>query len=152
MTKVIILEGWCVGFRPLDHAELKRKWELAVSLVEQGCYRGRLGYNKLEDVEFINDALKAYEQLTNQFDAIIHIDAEETMYVYAWRMEQEEALRKSKGSGMTDEQVVDFVNGYYPAYELFADKLRQGSSVRGRKAQLRIVIGRDRRMKQVVLI
>lgn len=38
-------------------------------------------------------------------------DAEDTQYVYAWRLEQEAALRASKGTGMTDEQVVKFVNG-----------------------------------------
>ena len=152
MIKVVIFEGWCVGFRPLDSIELKRRWDVAVALVEQGDYRGRLGYTRLEDIEFINNALKAHEQLTDQLDALIHIDAEETMYVYAWRLEQEEALRKSKGSGMTEEQVINFVDGYYPAYELFADKLRQGSLVGGQKAQLRIVIGQDRRKKQVVLI
>lgn len=38
-------------------------------------------------------------------------DAEDTLYVYAWRLEQEAALREAKGSGMTDDQVVNFVNG-----------------------------------------
>lgn len=38
-------------------------------------------------------------------------DAEDTQYVYAWRLEQEAALRATKGTGMTDERVVKFVNG-----------------------------------------
>lgn len=38
-------------------------------------------------------------------------DAEKTEYVYEWRLEQESALRVAKGSGMTDEQVVKFVDG-----------------------------------------
>ena len=37
-------------------------------------------------------------------------DAENVQYVYAWRLEQEAGLRKAKGSGMTDDQVVEFVN------------------------------------------
>lgn len=112
-------------------------------------YRGRLGYTKLEDIEFINDALKSYDRLTDQFHALIHMDAEDAMYVYQWRLEQEVALRKSKGNGMTEEQVMQFVNGYYPAYELFTEKIRTGSADRGWKAQLRLVIGQDRRLKQV---
>ena len=151
-TRVVIFEGWCVGFRPLDRVELKRKWGAAVGLAKRGGYHGRLGYTRLEDIEFINDSLKAYEQLTNQLDALIHIDAEETMYVYQWRLEQEAALRESKGTGMTDEQVLKFVNCYYPAYELFADKLREGSLEGDQKAQLRIIIGRDRSKKQVMLV
>lgn len=61
---VVILEGWCVGFRPLSREEIKSKWEDAVRAKEQGDYKGRLGYNRLEDVEFINDALKEYDELT----------------------------------------------------------------------------------------
>jgi len=38
-------------------------------------------------------------------------DAENTQYVYDWRLQQESAMRASKGTGMTDEQVVNFVNG-----------------------------------------
>ena len=31
--------------------------------------------------------------------------------MYGWRQEQEAALRTAKGTGMTDEQVIKFVNG-----------------------------------------
>ena len=152
VIRIAILEGWCVGFRPLTSVELRQKWDSAVAQKHQGGYQGRLGYTRFEDVNFVNDALKSYDQLTNQLDALIHIDAEDTSCVYQWRLEQEVALRKSKGKGMTDDQVVDFVNGYYPAYELFTDKLRAGSSYRGGKVQLRLVIGQDRRLKQVFYI
>lgn len=150
--KVVILEGWCVGFRALDSAELRCKWDAAVTNKERGEHQGRLGTNRFEDVEFINNALKSYDQLTDQFEALIHVDAEDNTYVYQWRMEQEAALRQSKGSGMTDDQVIDFVNRYYPAYELFVDKLRTGLANGGQKKQLRLVIGRDRRLKQILLV
>ena len=38
-------------------------------------------------------------------------DAEDTKFAYEWRLQQEAALRASKGVGMTDEQVINFVNG-----------------------------------------
>lgn len=38
-------------------------------------------------------------------------DAEDTHYVYDWRLEQESRMREAKGKGMTDAQVIDFVNG-----------------------------------------
>lgn len=47
----------------------------------------------------------------SMLDAFVHIDAEQTTYVYDWRLQQEAALRASKGTGMTDEQVIHFVNG-----------------------------------------
>ena len=49
--------------------------------------------------------------LNRMFDAFIQLDVEDTMYVYAWRLEQEAALREAKGMGMTDEQVEAFVDG-----------------------------------------
>ena len=109
-TEVVIFEGWCVGFRPLPREQLVREWECAVGEREKGGYVGRLGWNKLADVDFVNEALRKYDQLTDQLDALIHLDAEDPMYVYEWRSQSERKLREVKGSGMTDEQVVDFVD------------------------------------------
>ncbi|KAL1876789.1 hypothetical protein Plec18167_005198 [Paecilomyces lecythidis] len=62
--KVVIFEGWCVGFRPWDDVTLKEKWEAAVLQKDTGNYDGRLGHVKLEDVKTVNDALKRYDILT----------------------------------------------------------------------------------------
>ena len=113
-TEVVIFEGWCVGFRALSKEKLVREWEGAVEEREKGGYLGRLGWNKFEDVEFVNEALRRYDQLTNQLDALIHLDAEDPMFVYEWRSQSERNLRETKGSGMTDEQVTDFVSGCMP--------------------------------------
>jgi D-glycerate 3-kinase len=107
-------------------------------------------------------------------------DAEDTQYVYGWRLEQEAALRVRRGAGMTNEQVIEFVDGCmctnallyyhgerkleqglllpsfltskatdYPAYELFSDALRRGLfEDEGR--QLRLIVGKDRRVKYIV--
>lgn len=40
-----------------------------------------------------------------------HSDAEDTHYVYDWRLEQEAKMREAKGRGMSDAQVIEFVNG-----------------------------------------
>lgn len=146
------LRGWCVGFRPLSKQELRRKWQDAVKQQETGGYQGRLGSNRFEDVEFINGALSEYNPLTDQLDAMIHLDAQDPQYVYNWRLQQEAHLREMKGSGMTEEQVIHFVNGYYPAYELFTDTLRAGTFGEEKGRQLRLVIGKDRRVIEVVRI
>ncbi|EEH04523.1 conserved hypothetical protein [Histoplasma capsulatum G186AR] len=119
-VKVVIFEGWCVGFRALPEAELRRVWEDAVQLCVRDPvgYKGRLGYVKFEDVKMINDALRAYDAFTD--------DAEDTHLVYDWRQEQERTLLSTKGAGMTVEQVNKFVDGYYPSYELFVPNLRKG--------------------------
>jgi len=152
ITKIVILEGWCVGFRAVASADLESKWASAVKQREQGMYHGRLGYTKRTDVEFVNEALKDYDKLTNQLDAFIHLDAADPLFVYQWREQQEKALREAKGSGMTFEQVERFVDGYFPAYELFTDRLRAGALEGTRGKQLRLVIGKDRQIKNVITL
>lgn len=63
-VKVVIFEGWCVGFRAWDDETLRRKWEAAVNQRESGQYTGRLGCVRLEDVKAVNDALRGYDILT----------------------------------------------------------------------------------------
>ncbi|OQD73567.1 hypothetical protein PENDEC_c014G03420 [Penicillium decumbens] len=161
-VKVVIFEGWCVGFRALDEKTLREKWEAAVRQKESGNYQGRLGHVKFEDVHTVNDALKRYDVLTDKLDALIHIDAQDLRFVYEWRQEQERGLRATKGTGMTEEQVNHFVDGYFPSYELFTDTLREGvfkpsphhpstaSDWQGR--QLRLVVDRNRRVQDVIRI
>ena len=63
--RVVILEGWCVGFRSLEVVDVRRLWERAARQVESAdeAYRGRLGYQRLGNVLVINEALKEYERV-----------------------------------------------------------------------------------------
>ena len=65
-VKVVIFEGWCVGFRAWDEEVLRGKWEEAVRRREQdgGSYKGRLGFVEFEDVKTVNDALRGYDLIT----------------------------------------------------------------------------------------
>lgn len=140
-VRVVIFEGWSVGFRALSDTEVAAKHAAPGTVT--------LCKHRLEDLLFVNARLREYDVMTDCFDAFIHIDAEETGFVYDWRLQQEEALRRDKGAGMSDEQVVKFVDGYYPAYELYTDELRQGV-LRGKEGrQLRLVVGKDRKVKYV---
>lgn len=150
-AQVIIFEGWCVGFRALSEAEVEHKQNSAAGKASKTP--STLAKHRLEDLLFVNEKLRGYDIMTNCFDAFIHIDAEETGYVYDWRLQQEAALRRDKGTGMTDKQVVKFVGGYYPAYELFTDSLREGVFGNGEKGrQLRLIVGKDRVVKEVIEI
>ncbi|KAK7700743.1 hypothetical protein SLS57_011995 [Botryosphaeria dothidea] len=149
-VEVVVFEGWCVGFRALSDAELVAKWEDAKAQAAKGDgYDGQLARHELESLKFVNDKLREYDALTDMLDAFVHIDAEKTTYVYDWRLQQEAALRTAKGTGMTDEQVINFVNDYYPAYELYTDTLRAGIFKGEKGRQLRLVVGKDRRVKSV---
>jgi D-glycerate 3-kinase len=111
--------------------------------------------HKLEHLLHVNDKLAEYNALTGLFDIFIHVDSENTEYVYAWRAEQEEhmrALKQDPSAGMTPEQVARFVDGYYPAYELYTDGLRAGLLADQPGCQLRMIVGRDRKVKEVLRI
>ncbi|KAL4875447.1 P-loop containing nucleoside triphosphate hydrolase protein [Aspergillus karnatakaensis] len=162
---VVIFEGWSVGFRAWDEDVLRAKWEAAVQEKEKGGYRGRLGHVKFEDIKTVNDALRRYDVLTNQLDALIHIDAQDNHFVYDWRQEQERTLRALKGIGMTEEQVNHFVDGYYPSYELYSETLRAGAfkpvphsatasapPTGWEGKQLRLIVDKNRRVQEVVNI
>ncbi|CCE33778.1 uncharacterized protein CPUR_07704 [Claviceps purpurea 20.1] len=141
--QVIIFEGWSVGFRSLDEEEVRARWEAPSRT---------LRHHQLEHLLFVNDKLRGYDAVTDLLDAFIHIDSEHLDYVYAWRQEQEESLRRARGdpsAGMTPEQVVRFVDGYFPAYELYTAALRKGILKDKPGRQLRMIVGRDRKVKQV---
>ena len=56
-------------------------------------------------------------------------------------------MRRERGTGMSEEMVKKFVDGYFPAYELFYEGVRQGvfkGDERKKGRQLRMVVGRDR--------
>ncbi|CAP91662.1 Pc13g05930 [Penicillium rubens Wisconsin 54-1255] len=142
-VKVVIFEGWCVGFRAWDDQTLRAKWEAALDAL---IHMYELFYH-----------LTYFLSLTN------FSDAENPRFVYEWRQEQERTLRAAKGVGMTEEQVNHFVDGYYPSYELFTETLREGafkptphnpsaSNPDWQGRQLRLVINRDRRVQKVVRI
>lgn len=150
-VQVVVVEGWCVGFRALAAAQLRRRWEAAAAAADAASTLWRYPLDALLSV---NERLAEYDVLTDRFDAFIHVDAEDTAHAFAWRLEQEAALRREKGAGMTDEQVVRFVESYCPSYELYTDALRRGvvkgGDAKGR--QLRLVVRKDRTVKEVIQI
>jgi len=143
-VQVVILEGWCVGFRAADPREVETKWRAPGSRT--------LHRHTLEHLLFVNERLRGYDAVTDLLDAFVHVDAEDTEYVYGWRLQQEAALRRERGAGMTDEQVVKFVDAYYPAYELFSDGVRRGIFPDRPGCQLRLVVGKDRSVIDKIII
>lgn len=61
---MVIFEGWCVGFRALKAECLQRSWHEAMINRAGGGYIGRLGWNRFEDIDFVNNALKGYDAIT----------------------------------------------------------------------------------------
>ena len=58
-------------------------------------------------------------------DYLVHLDTDDLMNVYRWRLEQGHALHKNKNRGTTSEECISFVECYMPAYEPYLDSLRR---------------------------
>jgi D-glycerate 3-kinase len=65
-VEVVIFEGWCVGFRSLSPKIVEEKWNQSREEGSKvaGQVESRLAQQTLENVQFINDALQQYDELT----------------------------------------------------------------------------------------
>ncbi|KAL0939954.1 d-glycerate 3-kinase [Colletotrichum truncatum] len=157
--EVLIFEGWCLGFQPLSPEEVEQKWNNAkagsnsTSSEEDQLSTTTLASHDLEHLLLINKNLERYCKTFMgpwRFDAFLHLSTDRLVNVYHWRLDQERALREKKGAGMTDAQVIRFVQGYMPAYELYLDRLTQESffSQEG-KVHVRIILDSSRAVLSV---
>ncbi|KAI1125087.1 P-loop containing nucleoside triphosphate hydrolase protein [Nemania abortiva] len=168
---VLIFEGWCVGFQSLSDADLEARWSAArdtasSSINSDSVERAPIASTtvlatySLEDIKLLNDNLKRYNDTfmgPRHFDFLIHLDTDRLSNVYRWRIQQEEALRATKGTGQTDEQVIAFVQVYMPAYELYLERLQteafvQKRGAKGVQTQVRVLLGDDRQVISVTAL
>jgi D-glycerate 3-kinase len=146
---VVVFEGWCVGFRPLPKSGVEKKHRLALE--------GKMPVNtpashKLEHLLEVNDHLTKYCEVfmgPQHFDFMIHIDTNNLRNVYQWRLEQEHKLIAAKGTGMRDDEVAAFIDGYMPGYELYLEALREGFFDAGEGRQVRVVLDVEREIEKV---
>ncbi|XP_018464756.2 D-glycerate 3-kinase, chloroplastic [Raphanus sativus] len=101
--KVILFEGWMLGFKPLP-AE-------AVKAVDP-------------QLETVNKNLEAYYEAWDKYiNAWVVIKIKDPSYVYRWRLQAEIAMRQAGKEGMSDDEVNDFVSRYLPAYKAYLPTL-----------------------------
>lgn len=145
---VVVFEGWCVGFRPLPASAIKAKHTLALS--------GKLPVNtpaqhSLTHLLEVNSNLERYCDVfmgPKYFDFLIHIDTDDLLNVYIWRLQQEHKMLQTKGSGMSDTQVKAFVDGYMPSYEIYLDQLRNGF-FDDKGKMIRVILDRSRAVERI---
>ncbi|KAL6703007.1 hypothetical protein ACN47E_010283 [Coniothyrium glycines] len=145
---VVVFEGWCLGFQPVGAAALKEKHERAlVGKLELNTPAQHDLAHLLQVDEHLGRYCEAFMG-PRHFDVFIHLDTDQLRNVYTWRLQQEHKLIAAKGSGMTDEQVRAFVDGYMPSYEVYLDALRGGLfEEKGR--MVRVVLDRERRVQKL---
>uniref|UniRef100_A0A804ICS3 D-glycerate 3-kinase, chloroplastic n=1 Tax=Musa acuminata subsp. malaccensis TaxID=214687 RepID=A0A804ICS3_MUSAM len=102
-VEVVLFEGWMLGFKPLPNE--------AVKAVDP-------------QLELVNENLKAYYNAWDKFiEAWIIIKIRDPNCVYQWRLQAEVAMREDGKPGMSDEEVLDFVSRYLPAYKAYLPTL-----------------------------
>lgn len=157
---VVVFEGWCIGFQPLTNDAIKEGWNKALQAQMPSKYPTQtLKDHTIEDLLQVNNSLRQYCEMfmgPQHFDYLIHLDTDDLVNVYKWRVQQEHALWQVKNQGMTDEEVVRFVKGYMPAYELYLDKLRRGffgaHASCEEKGQLSVILDKERTVRKMAVI
>ena len=115
--EIIIFEGWCLGFLPFDQHEDSTLNE-------------------------INENLKQYHRWVSFLEMFIYLKPQEIHWVRDWRVEAEQKMRNSGRGGMTDCEVIDYVNNFIPAYEVYREtpsSLKESVS-----DYIEVIIGKDR--------
>lgn len=122
---LVLIEGWFIGYQPLSKDTLIAKYN---SLPPDSAAKS----NKLEHLLDINARLKDYVPIWQSFDYFVNFETNDINNVFTWRLQQEHDLIKKKGSGMTDDQVRQFINRYMAMYELYYQDLCESSEVKVR--------------------
>ncbi|KAK3836236.1 MAG: P-loop containing nucleoside triphosphate hydrolase protein [Linnemannia gamsii] len=153
---VILFEGWSLGFKSVR--DPKRLAEIYTSAPQY------LSQHPFSSIEMVNQALEEYErEWYSYLDGFVHLSAPNLSTVFKWRAEQEEGLWATRGTGMTHDQVKDFVARFMPAYEVYLDRLKQENLFRYEQGEaqslpsyqgrhLRVDLNEDREMHSTTLL
>jgi D-glycerate 3-kinase len=103
-TRVLVLEGWCLGARPQPDAALAEP----VNVLERDEDPGGIWRHA------VNAALGGpdYRALFGRIDHLTLLAAPGWQAVLPWRIQQEQALRREGRGGMSDAQLTRFVQHY----------------------------------------
>lgn len=161
---VVVFEGWCVGFSPISSADIKERRDRASKASISGTAKDEtttLQNHTQLHLEQMNEALARYCKAfmgPQHLDILVQLDTDSLANVYRWRLEQEHAMLQRDGCGMTDSEVVQFIQGYMPAYELYLEGLRDGffrqkNFRRGLNSpQLQVLLGPKREVIDMTLL
>lgn len=121
-TDVVLLEGWCMGFEPVPLDSLHD-----------------------EDLVFVNDALAAFGGMYARLDGMMVVEIADMEWVYDWRLQAERDSREQGRAGLSDEEVVDFVGRFMPAYKQYSKPLYTRKEPLFPRHELHIQIDEQRR-------
>ncbi|MCA9615354.1 MAG: hypothetical protein KC586_21510 [Myxococcales bacterium] len=114
---LVVLEGWMLGFAPVD---------------------------EVRDPHLVapNHALASYEAWHRRLQGLVHLDLVHLEDVVAFRVEAERRRRAAGAPGLSDAEAEDYVRRFSIAYETWVPGLRSRSPIDG--PTLRLRLGSDR--------
>lgn len=121
---VVLLEGWCLGFQPIEDEEHQ--------LIDRRLVA-------------INRHLKAYQKWYDMLDGWLVIEIEDLDWIYEWRAQAEDMLRMQNKGAMTAEQVRDFVSRFMPTYQQYLFPFYRSSFLSRQPNRLQFRIDKQRR-------
>uniref|UniRef100_A0A7S0BP68 Phosphoribulokinase/uridine kinase domain-containing protein n=1 Tax=Rhodosorus marinus TaxID=101924 RepID=A0A7S0BP68_9RHOD len=88
---LVILEGWCMGFQPVENPSTS-------------------------DIAVVNEFLEYFARVYELLDLMLVVEIADPEYVYDWRKQAEDTMKAKGKPGMTSAQLKDFVDRFMPAY------------------------------------
>ena len=122
---LVVLEGWMLGFTPVESARLADP-----------------------TLQAVNELLLSYAAWHALLDGFIWLEPEDHMFVREWRVEAEERAIAAGRAGMSPERIAAFVEAFIPAYALYTSGLRARPPTK--PPHLHVMIGRDRLPTEVL--
>lgn len=137
---VVLFEGWMNGFKAIDPTLFPAAYMCTgtESVVQK---------THMYHLEEINADLGRYEPLWGLFDRFVYLKTDVEKNVYKWRLQQEADLISKRGTGMTDAQVVQFVDRYMPMYVLYYWRMCAEGAAKGKDCNLCIEIDGNRNVE-----
>ncbi|KAJ3044886.1 hypothetical protein HDV00_000168 [Rhizophlyctis rosea] len=129
---ILLFEGCYLGFKPLPQPALDSLLKTAQTHRSHPAPPHTLTPHHLthynpSHIHSLNNAIKPYVQSWHPYiDAFVHLTAQDPSWVYDWRWEQEEALKRklnNPSAGLTRDQVDEFVDRFAPMYVLCLPQL-----------------------------
>ena len=96
---MVIVEGWMLGFVPVDEANLE------------------------PDLRAANRYLAQYGAWHARLDALVHLSVESLTTIVEWRVESERARRLRGETALSDEDAADYIHRFLPAYRIYVPAL-----------------------------
>ncbi len=92
---LVIVEGWMLGFSPVDDAVVAA------------------------DLRAPNAYLAAYSAWSETLDALVHLDVEAPETIVRWRVEAEHARRLQGKGALAEDEARDYIERFLPAYRVY---------------------------------